>query len=101
MPNLNPNSTNYVHSYEPNTNDLTMAMQYDVLGRPILRTTLGPTAVDAFGRFRVSSPFTITLSNTVSVSASSRRRATAIHQLIDVCDIVVRETPVCFTRERK
>lgn len=59
MPNLNPNSTNYVHSYEPNTNDLTMAMQYDVLGRPILRTTLGPTAVDAFGRFRVSSPFTL------------------------------------------
>lgn len=59
MPNLNPNSTNYVHSFEPNTNDLTMAMQYDVLGQPILRTTLGPTAVDAFGRFRVSSPFTL------------------------------------------
>lgn len=59
MPNLNPNSTNYFHSYEPNTSDLTMAMQYDVLGRPILRTTLGPTAVDAFGRFRVSSPFTL------------------------------------------
>jgi hypothetical protein len=36
-----------------------MAMQYDVLGRPQLRTTLGPTAVDAFGRFRVSEPFTL------------------------------------------
>lgn len=59
MPNLNPNSTNYVHSYEPNTNDLTMAMQYDVLGRPILRTTLGPTASDGFGRFRTSEPFTL------------------------------------------
>jgi hypothetical protein len=34
-------------------------MQYDVLGRPIVRTTLGPTAVDAFGRFRVSQPFTL------------------------------------------
>ncbi len=59
MPNINPNSTNYVHSYEPNTNDLTMAMQYDVLGRPVFRTTLGPTAVDAFGRFRTSDPFTL------------------------------------------
>ena len=59
MPNLNPNSTNYVHSYEPNTNDLTMAMDYDVLGRPHIRTNLGPTASDAFGRFRVSSPFTL------------------------------------------
>ena len=26
MPNLNPNSTDYTHSYEPNTNDLTMAI---------------------------------------------------------------------------
>lgn len=37
MPNLNPNSTNYFHSYEPNTNDLSLAMDYDPYGRPVLR----------------------------------------------------------------
>ena len=37
MGNLNPNSTNYVHSYEPNTNDLTMAMDYNSAGQPNLR----------------------------------------------------------------
>ena len=34
-------------------------MEYNVLGQPILRTTLGPTASDAFGRFRVSQPYTL------------------------------------------
>ena len=38
MPNLNQNSTNYFHSYEPNTNDLTMAMDYNAGGQPIIRT---------------------------------------------------------------
>ena len=37
MPNINPNSTNYVHSHEPNTNDLVQAMDYDPYGRPVLR----------------------------------------------------------------
>jgi len=37
MPNLNPNSTNYRHSFEPNTNDLTQAMAYDPYGAPVLR----------------------------------------------------------------
>jgi len=37
MPNLNPNSTNYVHSSEPNTNDLVQAMAYDPYGNPVLR----------------------------------------------------------------
>ena len=37
MPNLNPNSTNYRHSFEPNTNDLTQAMTYDPYGAPVLR----------------------------------------------------------------
>lgn len=59
MPILLPNSTNYIHPWEPNLSDLHHAMQYDVLGRPILRTTLGPTATDAFGRFRTSDPFTL------------------------------------------
>lgn len=37
MGNLHSNSTNYVHSYEPNTNDLSMAMGYDPYGAPVLR----------------------------------------------------------------
>jgi hypothetical protein len=37
MPNLNPNSTNYRHTYEPNTNDLTMAMDYTEDGKPAIR----------------------------------------------------------------
>ena len=37
MPNLNPNSTNYNHSHEPNTNDLVQAMDYDPYGNPVLR----------------------------------------------------------------
>ena len=59
MPILQPNSTNYVHPWEPNLADLHHVMQYNVLGQPILRTTLGPTATDAFGRFRVSHPYTL------------------------------------------
>lgn len=59
MPNINPNSTNYFHSYEPNTNDLTMAMDYNSLGQPVLRTQFNPTATDAFGRFRTSQPYTL------------------------------------------
>jgi hypothetical protein len=41
MPNLNPNSTNYVHSHEPNTGDLTMAMDYNSVGQPVIRTVGG------------------------------------------------------------
>jgi len=37
MPNINPNSTNYVHSHEPNTNDLVQAMAYNPYGEPVLR----------------------------------------------------------------
>jgi len=44
MPNLNPNSTNYVHTHEPNTNDLVQAMDYNASGQPVLRvkTAAGP-----------------------------------------------------------
>jgi hypothetical protein len=44
MPNLNPNSTNYVHTNEPNTNDLVQAMDYNTSGQPVLRvnTSSGP-----------------------------------------------------------
>ena len=41
MPNLNPNSTDYTHSSEPNTNDLTMAMDYNSVGQPVIRTVGG------------------------------------------------------------
>ena len=37
MPNINPNSTNYTHSSEPNTNDLVQAMTYDPYGYPVIR----------------------------------------------------------------
>jgi hypothetical protein len=37
MPNINPNSTDYVHSFEPNTNDLVKAMDYTVDGKPAIR----------------------------------------------------------------
>ena len=46
MPNLNPNSTNYTHSYEPNTNDLTMAMGYNATGEPVIRTTVDGITLD-------------------------------------------------------
>ena len=56
------NSTNYVHSDEPNLLNLHKAMEYNSAGQPIIRTQLGGAnspATDAFGRLRVSSPFTL------------------------------------------
>ena len=41
MPNLNPNSTNYVHTSQPNTNSLEMAMDYNSVGQPVIRTVGG------------------------------------------------------------
>ena len=49
MPNLNPNSTSYVHTHEPNTNDLIQAMDYNPAGQPVLRiddTSLQHTSKD-------------------------------------------------------
>ena len=37
MPILNPNTTNYRHTSEPNTSDLHMAMAYNDAGEPVLR----------------------------------------------------------------
>ncbi len=53
------NTTNYEHPQETNLLNVHKSMEYNVLGQPVLRTTLGPTASDAFGRFRVSNPFTL------------------------------------------
>lgn len=57
----NRNSTNYEHIDEPNLLNLHKVMEYNSLGEPVLRTTSGaaPTANDAFGRLRVSNPFTL------------------------------------------
>lgn len=44
MPNLNPNSTNYQHSNEPNTNDLVQAMDYSGAGKPVLRVGISQIA---------------------------------------------------------
>lgn len=54
MPNLHPNSTNYVHSFEPNTGDLHHAMQYDPRGRPILRTKDSQADYTSKNRIKVS-----------------------------------------------
>jgi hypothetical protein len=62
MPNLHPNSTNYVHSYEPNTNNLTMAMDYDASAvdaavRSAINTGYGSTNSDTWTLSRVSHIF--------------------------------------------
>lgn len=77
MPNINPNSTNYVHSFEPNTNDLVHAMDYNPLGQPVLRTQFNPTATDAFGRFRVAEPHTL-FDSTLRYSDDTREWDTAV-----------------------
>ena len=38
MPILNPNSTNYSHTWEPNLADLHLTMDYNAGGQPVLRT---------------------------------------------------------------
>ena len=55
------NTTNYEHPQETNLLDIHRAMTYNSLGEPVIRTTSGaaPTANDAFGRLRVSNPFTL------------------------------------------
>ncbi len=51
---LQPNSTNYFHSYEPNTNDLTMAMTYDADGRPVLRVKDSQAGYTSKNRLKIS-----------------------------------------------
>lgn len=55
----NSNSTNYEHPDEPNLLNLHKVMEYNALGQPVLRTTLKVGQTDAFGRIRMSSPFTL------------------------------------------
>ena len=64
------NSTSYEHSSEPNLNDLHKVMDYTASGEPLLRVNnVGgvsyndagniSASMDAFGRMRVSNPFTL------------------------------------------
>ena len=67
MPNLHPNSTNYVHSYEPNTNDLVHAMEYNRKGEPRLRASLDEIDTTQKNRLKVSD-FSIELFSTTPYS---------------------------------
>lgn len=55
------NTTNYDHPQETNLLDLHRAMEYNLQGQPVIRTTSGAsvTSNDAFGRLRVTNPFTL------------------------------------------
>lgn len=53
------NSTNYEHPQEGNLLNVHKSMEYNALGQPVLRTTLKVGQSDAFGRLRMSSPFTL------------------------------------------
>lgn len=56
------NSTNYSHPQDENLNNLHKSMEYNALGQPIVRISLGGTggtANDAFGRLRTSQPYTL------------------------------------------
>lgn len=66
----NQNSTNYVHPDEPNLLNLHKAMDYSSAGQPILRVNNTGSvtyndagnisaSIDAFGRMRVSNPYTL------------------------------------------
>ena len=66
----NDNATNYVHSDEPNLLNLHKAMDYSSAGEPLIRVNnVGgvsyndagniSASIDAFGRMRVSNPFTL------------------------------------------
>lgn len=50
MANYNPNSTDYEHSFEPNTTQLTMAMDYNAVGQPVIRVA----GSEAFGDINIA-----------------------------------------------
>lgn len=54
MPILHNNTTNYVHSWEPNLADLHTAMQYNTDGQPELRVTFGQTLSNANWNLQVA-----------------------------------------------
>jgi hypothetical protein len=56
VPNINPNSTNYIHSFEPNTNDIHHALGYNYEGKPVLRITDSSGDYTSKNRIKIS-PF--------------------------------------------
>lgn len=54
MPILYPNSTNYVHTWEPNLSDLHAAITYDAQGRPTLRTVDSQAGYTSKNRIKIS-----------------------------------------------
>jgi hypothetical protein len=67
VPNLNLNSTNYVHSFEPNTNDIHHALDYNFQGKPILRTTDSSADYTSKNRIKIS-PYETQFFNTFQFS---------------------------------
>ena len=53
------NTSAYVHPRDPHLHRIENSMEYNALGQPVLRTTLKVGQTDAFGRIRMSSPFTL------------------------------------------
>lgn len=68
--------SDYTQPNDWQLNNLHTAMDYDALGRPVLRTTsqasavVGNTSSDAFGRSRMSMPYTIFDSQSVGTASS-------------------------------
>lgn len=67
MPNLNPNSTDYVHSFEPNTNDLVHAMTYNSAGEPCIRVITYTENGEAVTYTGDGTTITISEENVISV----------------------------------
>ncbi len=53
------NTSGYIHPRDPHLHRVENVMEYNALGQPVLRTTLKVGQTDAFGRIRMSSPFTL------------------------------------------
>ena len=107
------NSTNYDHPQESNLLNLHKAMEYNTLGQPVIRTTSGaaPTANDAFGRLRVSQPYTLFDSfhryqDNARISQYTAGTSTSTHSVTEGCvtmsvgsnqgDLIYRESSRVF-----
>ena len=101
----------YQHPEDINLKNLHKSMEYNAAGQPVVRTTAGATASDAFGRHRISQPFTLFESSfhykdSGEWSTGLVGNATAIHNAnesvmdltvtSDSGDSVIRETTRVF-----
>lgn len=69
MPNNIPNSTNYVHSNEPNLVNLHKALEYNTFGQPVLRTVAAPTSVANSSVSAFGEPYAVEISPVFQVDA--------------------------------